>query len=419
MSDALAALASELAEGRRRHGRLVLPAAPPTVLPEMPGLLAGAAEVDITPPPGMPKAGYSRNTVDGCGFRTRLHARVLHLRSGTCSIAVVALDLLGGSSVIQHLVAEAVRSRTDVPIAGLFIGATHTHAAPGQFLGSAFYNRYASNRAGFDPSWTTFLVDRCSAAVVDAVAMRRPARLAYGRMEGRGLTRNRSLAARLRNADPGQIRGGPFEEIDPELHLIRVDTSAPDGGFEPLAALAFYGIHGIGVSQKANEYNADVWAYLTGELAARVERRTGHRPVAAAMQGAHGDVAPAIRPGRAGYPEARRIGRELGAAAAALHQRLEGDLTDDVPLAAGLRELDMGADARRIDTGWGEIALPPPALGCAQLAGASENLTPVLHRIPPFRPGCPQPFPGRRPHGGKWRGGGRPRRRPLARAACS
>jgi len=41
-------------------------------LAEVDGLLAGAAEVDITPPPGMPKAGYSSNapmgSASGRGF---------------------------------------------------------------------------------------------------------------------------------------------------------------------------------------------------------------------------------------------------------------------------------------------------------------------------------------------------------------
>jgi len=96
----------------------------------------------------MPKAGYSRNAHDGRGFRTRLRARAIHLRAGEASIAFVTLDLLGGSSVLQHLVARAIADHTDVPLAGLFLGATHTHAGPGQFSGSAFYNRFASNRPG-------------------------------------------------------------------------------------------------------------------------------------------------------------------------------------------------------------------------------------------------------------------------------
>ncbi len=124
----------------------------------------------------MPKAGYSANAQDGQGVRTRLRARVLHLRAGTASLAIVQCDLLGGSSVVQHLVAKAIAGRTDVPLAGLMIGATHTHAGPGQFLGTDFYNRFASNRGGFDPAYTDFLVRQIAGAVIEAVESRSPAR---------------------------------------------------------------------------------------------------------------------------------------------------------------------------------------------------------------------------------------------------
>src|SRR5262249_46086709 len=139
-------------------------------LPSVDGLLAGASEVDITPPPGMPKAGYSSNAHDGNGFRTRLRARVLHLRAGCVSLAIVHCDLLGGSAVLQHLIAQEIADRTDIPLAGLMVGATHTHAGPGQFLGTDFYNRFASNRGGFDPVWTQFLVTRIAGAAIDAFA---------------------------------------------------------------------------------------------------------------------------------------------------------------------------------------------------------------------------------------------------------
>ena len=239
----------------------------PVTLPAVAGLLAGAAEVDITPPPGMPKAGYSKNAHDGTGFRTRLRARVVHLRSGTSSVAIVTLDLLGGSAVLQRLVARSIAEHTDVPLHGLFIGATHTHAGAGQFQGSAFYSRFASNRPGFDPAWTQFLVDRISGAVIDAVATRRPAMAAMGRTEVWGLTRNRSLAPHVRNesvADEPDGAHRKFAAVNPWLHVLRVDAAAPAGGYEPLAALATFSIHGTGISHHAHEYNADVWAYLVG-----------------------------------------------------------------------------------------------------------------------------------------------------------
>lgn len=387
-------------EGAGRRVRFSVPAAPGVRLDEVQELLAGAAEVDITPPPGMPKAGYSANARTGNGFRTRLRARVVHLRAQASSVALVQCDLLGGSAVLQHLVARRVAASTDVALAGLWIGATHTHAGPGQFLGSDFYNRFASNRAGFDPAFTHFLVDRIAGAVEQAVAVRRPARLAFGRTEVWGLTRNRSLGAHVGNASIEDKRTEPqrkFTAVNPWLHLLRVDTVASDGGLRPLAASVVFSVHGTGISMRTDEYNADVWAYLTDELGHRVERSTGVRPVVGAMEGTHADVAPAIRPGTAGYLEAERIGRAVAAEAAELYDRLEGELTGSVVLGAGLREVDLER-SRSIDG----IDLPRrAAVGASLVSGAAENLTPVIHRIGPFRAGAPKRR-GSVEQGAKW-----------------
>lgn len=388
-------------DGRTKRSRFGVRPRPPADLPAVEHFLAGAAEVDITPPPGMPKAGYSANAHDGNGFRTRLRARVSHLRSGRSSIALVQLDLLGGSSVIQHLVAEAVADGTDIPLAGIWIGATHTHAGPGQFLGSDFYNQHASNRAGFDPAWTQFLVDRIAAAVVEAHDSRVPARLAVGSTEVWGLTRNRSHDPYVQNDTVTDKRRDPQRKwvaVNPLLHLIRVDRITESGGSEPMAAAVVFSIHGTGVSQHAHEYNADVWAYLVGELRHQIEVRHGKRPVVGAMEGTHADVAPALRPGLAGHREAQRIGQGIGAEAADLYDRLGDELVERAALDAGLREVDLDVD-REVEG----IELPDrPAVGAALVAGASENLTPIIGRIPPFRAGTPKRWGAPNPQGEKW-----------------
>ncbi|MGH3949353.1 MAG: neutral/alkaline non-lysosomal ceramidase N-terminal domain-containing protein [Pseudonocardiaceae bacterium] len=368
-------------------------------LPRVDGLLAGAAEVDITPPPGLPKAGHSRNARTGNGFRTRLRVRVIHLRSGTTSLALVACDLLGGSAVLTHLVAQAVADDTDVRLPGLFMGYTHTHAGPGQFHGCDFYNHFASNKPGFDPAWTQFLVERISGAIREAVATRKPARLATGSTEVWGFTRNRSLDAYVRNESVADKRVGThraYAAINPWLHLLRVDTAADDGSLAPLAALSVFSIHGTGISHHDRSYNADVWAYLNGELSHRIEGASGRRAVVGAMEGSHGDITPAVRPGRLVFGEAERVGRSIGAAAADVHERLGADLTDQVELGAGLREIDLDTDPT-VDG----VTLPEPAVGMAKLAGARENQTPLIRFIPPFRPGFPKPV-ARGPHGAKW-----------------
>lgn len=393
-------LASAAARGRR--ARFSATPRPPAELPPVEGLLAGAAEVDITPPPGLPKAGYSTNAHDGHGFRTRLRARVTHLRAGRASIALVQCDLLSGSSVLQHLVAQAIAERTDVSLPGLWIGATHTHAGPGQFLGTDFYNRHASNRPGFDPDWADFLVRQLAGAVIEAHDTRAPAVAALGTAEVWGLTRNRSHDPHVHNDTVADKRLDPQRKwvaVNPDLHLLRVDRLV-DGGTEPLAAAVVFSIHGTGIPMRAHEYNADVWAYLVGELGHQIQQRHGHRAVVGASEGTHADVAPALRPGLAGHREARRIGRGIGREAAELHDRLAGELRAELPLDAGLREVDLDdAEARRI----AGIELPDrPAVGAALVAGATENLTPVLHRIPPFKAGTPRRWGRPGAHGPKW-----------------
>jgi neutral ceramidase len=389
-----------LDDGRRRaHFEVSASGARPST--EVPGLLAGVAEADLTPPPGMPKAGYSSNAHDGVGFRTRLRARVLHLRSGLESVAIVQCDLLGGSAVLQHLVARAIAETTDVPLAGLFIGATHTHAGPGQFLGTDFYNRFASNHSGFDPAWTQFLVRQIATAVESAVATREPALVATGSSEVWGLTRNRSLPPHLLNPEVADKRTEPqrkFFAVNPLLHLVRVDRRAPDGGTVPLGSLVVFSVHGTGIPVHVREYNADLWAYVVGELRHRVESATGASHVVGAIQGTHADLAPAIRPGVAGYLEARRIGTGIGEVAAALHARLESELTDQVSLACGLREVRLD-ESSSIEG----IELPArPAVGASLLAGATENTTPVIARLPPFRAGSPKRSRAANPQGAKW-----------------
>src|SRR5690606_2129672 len=190
--------------------------------------------------------------------------------------------------------------------------------------GTDFYNHHASNKAGFDPAWTQFLVERISAAVIEAHDTRGPARVAVGSTEVWGLTRNRSHDPHVQNTTVTDKRRDPQRKwvaVNPLLHLLRVDRVTESGATAPLAAAAVFSIHGTGVPQRAHEYNADVWAYLTGELGDRVERTHGVRPVVGAMEGTHADVAPALHPGQAGHPEARRIGRGIGAEAAELYDR--------------------------------------------------------------------------------------------------
>ncbi|WP_285056383.1 hypothetical protein [Pedobacter ginsengisoli] len=112
-------------------------------------LLAGASVTDITPPL---EVGLLTSSVRGEykpfeSIRTPLHARVLVLKSGTETVAVVALDLLalsdtsvGGWNAFKEGIAGSVKAGK------IILCCTHTHNAPESgaitdlYLTSAFQN---------------------------------------------------------------------------------------------------------------------------------------------------------------------------------------------------------------------------------------------------------------------------------------
>ena len=87
-------------------------------------LVAGAASMGITPPPGMPMAGYSKISTDAIGVRSKLMARAIYINSGkSAPVALVQCDLLSGSLALHHKVAELIAKQTDVDAGGLMSGA--------------------------------------------------------------------------------------------------------------------------------------------------------------------------------------------------------------------------------------------------------------------------------------------------------
>ena len=315
----------------------------------------------------MPKAGYSRNAHDGTGFRTRLRARVLHLRAGTASLALVQCDLLGGSAVVQHLVARAVADRTDVPLAGL-MHRRHPHPrrtrpVPRHRLLQPL--RLQPGRAS-TPAWTQLLVERIAGGVVEAVETRRPARLAVGTTEVWGLTRNRSLAPHVRNADgrrrPDRAPSGPTCRSTPSCTCSGSTPWPTDGGYEPLAAIVVFSVHGTGIPMRSDEYNADLWAYLVDELGHRIARAPRRRGRSSAPSRAPTPTSPP-RCTRARPATSRPggSGRGIGAAGRrACYERLERRAAPtEVELAAGLREVDL--DRSRADRR--HHPAPPPGGG--------------------------------------------------------
>ena len=353
--------------------------------PSIAGLLAGAAEVDITPPPGMPKAGHSRNARTGNGFRTRLRAHVLHLRAGTSSITLVQCDLLAGSAIVAQLVADAV-SDLDVPLSGLLLGATHTHAGPGQFHGNALMNRFSSNHPGFDPAFTGWLVERIAGG--RPRGRHHPPAGPAGRRRERGLGAHPKPLARphmsaTRTADVGTGAQAKYAAVNPWLHLIRVD-----GGTARRSPRAWCSRSTAPASRSATTPTTPT----SGPISRASSPRMSSAAPAPAPSSARSRAPTATS--RPPYDPACSSTRRPSGSAAASARRppnsttgSRATLSAEVELGVAFREVDLAtASARRGDHA-------APARRSAQRRWPAPTRT--RHRsstsIPPFRPGAPKP----------------------------
>lgn len=367
-------------------------------------LLAAIAEVDITPPPGLPKAGFSTWAQYGDGFRGKLKARVFYLRSrGQQPLVIVQSDLLAGSELLHAALSSRLAQITEINPQNLVITATHTHAAPGNYYGSNFYNDHASNAAGLDLRWFDFLSRRIEQGIVQARDQLRPARIAQGQIAIYGLTRNRSLAPYHNNASVKPNKPSRYEAINPWLTLVRIDLQQEDGQFKPAGGFASFSVHGTAIGSSTAFYHADLWNALAKELAGRSQDyyRLDKTPVFGAFEATHGDIAPNVIPGRIGYPEAQRIGASIGLRAFELMRSLDTKLTGQIEISSALRELDVLANPQI-----GSISLCEPAVGASLAAGAFEHRSPVIWRLPFIHPGQPRTFFNEGCQGGKhWLGG--------------
>lgn len=294
-----------------RHG--VRSAAPPRVDSVAHGkgpLAAGAAHVRFELPAGVPIAGFARLSWASEGVRDPVGARALVLSTDGCRIALVSADLL----LIPDALVEAVEARlADVPLDGLVLAATHTHAGPGAYWEDPLGERLATGP--FDPHVRDAIANAIAHAVRAAAGSAAPARLSVGRGHAQALARSRSGGA-----------------VDARLTVLRVDR--PDG--EPLAEVTIFPAHPTTLG-KGNHA-------LSGDFAGRF-LSTEPRGLRLFFQGALGDQS-VILPGSPVRPSPEAYGDALSRAVEALR----AGPPDPAP-ALGFAQA--------------EVVLPSPELGAA------------------------------------------------------
>jgi hypothetical protein len=237
-----------------------------------PPLLAAAATVDVTPPPGHLLGGYVARSEPATGTADPLQATLLWLSGpGDPGVLWLSLDAVAVDTRLARMIAGAVGAAAGVAADRVLVCASHTHAAPLGWVGE------------ISPAVPGEREDELEAALVAELAAaarplrdrREAARLSWATVEAPGVGANRHRA------------DGPH---DTSSGVLAVHTEA---GL--LALLLDYASHPTVLGPENLGYSAD-WPGATRRA---LTAALGDGLAVGFLQGAAGDVSPRfVRRGR-------------------------------------------------------------------------------------------------------------------------
>jgi hypothetical protein len=282
-------------------------------------LKAGIGRAIITPPVGIPMAGFAgRGPAEG--VNDELLATTLAVESGCARALVVTMDVIGTGDDYTAEIRSEIERATGVPAASVLLCSSHTH-----------YNAELGADDPIAASYKAYLKFLLAGTARAAVADLQPVRIGVG--EGQSFI---GINRRERKPD-GRIWLGnnPDGPCDRQVRVMRLDTT--DG--KPLAALVNFTCHPVSPADTGRLLSAD-WI---GSMRKLVESFTG--ATCLFLQGAAGDINP-IEMRRSDYEPARRLGVMLGGEVARIFESTATAPAEGLALSSERIELPgMGFDS--------------------------------------------------------------------------
>jgi neutral ceramidase len=251
-------------------------------------LLAGAAEVDITPPFPVDLLGYVRRPLAARSAYDELMATACVFRdegSGT-TVAIVAADVVGLTTPMADRIRARVGEAIGCDPAAVLLNSSHTHAAPWPGatikLGGEF-DDWTDTESAY---WES-IPDRYATAAREAAERLAPARISGGVGQAPGIAVNR----RERTTDGRTILGWNRDGVrDDSVVAIRVDgldgaPLVPDA----IATIVSFACHPVVIGPDVEGAGPDFVGPLRRSLTG-VALRPG--AVTVFLQGAAGDALP-------------------------------------------------------------------------------------------------------------------------------
>jgi hypothetical protein len=329
-------------------------------------LRVGTAEEVISPPVGMPMAGYYATRLS-TGVHDDLHAKAIVIAAGDQRVALVACDLIGIPPTVIEEARGLIESSTGIAAANVMISATHSHTGPLIPGGGARERAYGGDME-IARRYRADLPRKIAQSVRLANAHLTAARVWFGKGREDSISFNRRFFMKDGSVgwNPGKLNPNivkPAGPIDPDVPVVFFESEAG----EPLATYVNFAMHldTVGGLQVSADY-AFTLANLLGKI--KGPGMLTEFTIGAAGNINHLDVKSALP--QKGPEEAQRLGTILAGEVVKTYARLEpvrsdrlqagrmnvplnpaklGD--DDVDRAnAIVKQIDAGKTAPFLDT---------------------------------------------------------------------
>ncbi len=203
-------------------------------------LLAGTAEVDITPPVGTLLAGNLEPRVS-VGIEDPLYAKAIVLESGGRRLAYVIFDLVNLSRMDGDRFVSLASEKTGISRDGIVWAASHTHTGP-------YTVPLFSDRDRVDSDWLSSLPGKAAECVAAADKAKKPAWFSRLRSFHYGLGHNRRISFKNGMAvntwnlgqAPEDVQSlGASGPVDPEIGIFAFD----DGKGQLMSVMFHFTLH--------------------------------------------------------------------------------------------------------------------------------------------------------------------------------
>lgn len=207
-------------------------------------ILAGAYEIDITPPLGIDLAGYF-NIRKADNILDNLYAKTVVLRTETNEVAITSCDLCVIPRELILKIRELASIWSNIPKDNIMISATHTHTGPvttGLLAGE------------IDQAYIEVMTRKVATSIFMAKRNLQEAIVKVGRGKEESIIFNRRYVMKDGSTvtNPGKLNPNivkPAGPIDPEMLVILIESKIG----EPIALIINYSNHvdtigGTGVS---------------------------------------------------------------------------------------------------------------------------------------------------------------------------